>query len=338
VFRFTMSYKYDDFVDQTEPFSSPASMLTPPVFTNSELDQDLTRYDLTHPNDSNNITVGENSTASSPVMSSQDRRLEHANVFVVLDNPSPEDVRLVMNQDSTQAGWEKRFDGSGVHLYESMHTGQDWVRGGGAQIPPLSWGQPANSNSSSPPPWDQKSYGNFGQGLGAMDFPEGDRLNRYEGDEGDEGDDGESHEGPSSFDRTQLELLWTGPTPCYLEGCRHDRLFQTLQTWRSHVKNVHKKYLLCDEPGCSYTRPFASNTDVKRHFETKHDLTKQFKCDRSLCKRKVRAWSRKDKLKLHNTKWHSNVRCFLCSESLRHQVWFDTVTELWDHTKSDHCE
>jgi hypothetical protein len=75
---------------------------------------------------------------------------------------------------------------------------------------------------------------------------------------------------------------------------------------------------------------------LKRHSETKHKDKKPFKCERSLCTRKVKAWPRKDKLKLHNSKYHSNYKCFFCSQSPGHECWFDTESELWLHTIAGH--
>lgn len=151
--------------------------------------------------------------------------------------------------------------------------------------------------------------------------------------------DGRSYEADGEaplFDRARFESMWTGPTPCFLKGCRSKYLFQTSRSWYSHVKNVHKKALLCPKPGCPHTAPFANNTDLKRHIETKHEDKKPFKCEIPRCSRKIKQWSRKDKLKLHNRKYHSNFKCFFCSQNPRHERWFDASSELWEHTISDH--
>ena len=124
--------------------------------------------------------------------------------------------------------------------------------------------------------------------------------------------------------------------PCHFDGCRPGRLFQTSQSWYSHFKNVHKKELFCLSPDCTHSRPFANNTDLKRHIKTIHEGEKPYKCEISHCTRTVKAWPRKDKFKLHNRKFHSNFKCFFCSQNVRHAVWFDTESELWAHTTSRH--
>lgn len=138
------------------------------------------------------------------------------------------------------------------------------------------------------------------------------------------------------FDNANLESLGTKPMPCLLENCRSKYLFPTFQSFNSHIKNVHKKAVFCSEPGCTFGRPFANNTDLKRHGNAIHKDKKPFKCERQHCPRKVKAWPRKDKLKLHNKKYHSNFRCFFCSESPPHQRWFDTESELFAHCTSGH--
>ena len=138
------------------------------------------------------------------------------------------------------------------------------------------------------------------------------------------------------FDQAQLDSLWTEPKPCLLEGCRSKHLFPTPQSFSSHLKNVHEKAVFCPEPYCTFGKPFANNTDLKRHVNTIHKEKKPFKCERQHCHRKVKAWPRKDKLRLHNQKHHSNFRCFFCSEDPRHQRWFDTASELFAHNISDH--
>jgi hypothetical protein len=138
-------------------------------------------------------------------------------------------------------------------------------------------------------------------------------------------------------DRANFEALWTGPMHCFLEGCRSKYVFPTPHSFYSHIKNVHEKAVFCSEPDCTFGKPFANNTDLKRHCDTKHKCKKPFKCEKQNCLRKVKAWARKDKFNLHNKKYHSNCRCFFCSETPRHQRWFDTTSELFAHTISDHA-
>jgi hypothetical protein len=126
------------------------------------------------------------------------------------------------------------------------------------------------------------------------------------------------------------------PSLCFLDGCRHDYLFPTYQSWRSHIKNVHNKVFSCPEPLCTYEKPFPNKTDLKRHIQAVHKSHKPYRCDKATCPRLVKAWSRKDKLRDHNKKYHSNFRCFFFSHNPNHDRWFDTEEECWQHTISEH--
>lgn len=238
------------------------------------------------------------------------------------------------------AGWKEHFGGD-------MHTGSERLSSGKMNAMGHKWaaGSSGDALLSSPLSVGTGSelsavFANdlWESGASNVDGQESREI-VASGNESSDGD-GEGHNEADdqnpSFDPEQFESLWTGPTPCYLGGCRPGRLYRTSQTWYSHVKNVHKKALFCSEPGCTHTRPFANNTDLKRHNETIHEAKKPFKCESSLCTRTVKAWSRKDKLKLHNSKYHSNYKCFFCSQNPHHERWYDTESELWAHTTSSH--
>ncbi|KAE8450573.1 hypothetical protein EG329_006304 [Mollisiaceae sp. DMI_Dod_QoI] len=125
------------------------------------------------------------------------------------------------------------------------------------------------------------------------------------------------------------------PTRCVLDGCRGAYIFKTLQSYRSHLKNVHTKDIYCPVSGCRHhhARPFASKNDLDRHRRARHEpeAIKPFRCERIRCMAKVKAWLRKDKLRDHDKKHHMNLLCHICSH------YFDDFEELSEHTNFGHA-
>lgn len=226
-------------------------------------------------------------------------------------------------------------------LGSNPHVVTGGVYDGHASLMDESWITPGYSRGVSSPSWNESELAtdsvndSWGSGVSNGDSQEISALPPSIDESSDRGNQGRLGQNPA-YDPAKLESMWTEPTPCFLGGCKAGRLFRTSKSWHSHVKNVHKKTLHCLEPDCVHAKPFANNTDLKRHIETIHDGKKPFKCERANCSRTVKAWPRKDKLRLHNKKYHSNYRCFFCSQDPRHQRWFDTATELWVHTIDDH--
>ena len=125
------------------------------------------------------------------------------------------------------------------------------------------------------------------------------------------------------------------PNFCFLDGCRRDYVFPTYQSWRSHTKNVHNKVIFCPEPLC-IIGPFPNKTGLRRHIRSVHRSYKPYRCMKTTCPRSVKAWPRKDKLRDHDKRYHSNFKCFFSSHNPNHERWFDTDQELVLHTLSEH--
>lgn len=136
---------------------------------------------------------------------------------------------------------------------------------------------------------------------------------------------------------TKLEAQFEPGLRCQLPSCKTYIDFPSFPSYRTHIKNVHAKDKFCPEPNCGHVTPFASNTDLNRHIASRHGGKKPFVCNRAGCPApRAKAFSRKDKLKEHDHKYHSNFRCFLCSQNPQHQKWFDTEEELWNHHTVEH--
>ncbi|KAH7383722.1 hypothetical protein BKA64DRAFT_167529 [Cadophora sp. MPI-SDFR-AT-0126] len=122
------------------------------------------------------------------------------------------------------------------------------------------------------------------------------------------------------------------PGPCHLEGCRKGYIFDSFQSFRAHLKNVHSKTLFCNFPTCTHLRPFGNNTDLRRHIRSKHGdkSDKPYKCLKEECPARVTAFKRKDKLKEHNGKYHAPYQCFYCPG------WFESFEEVAQHTNTQH--
>ena len=122
------------------------------------------------------------------------------------------------------------------------------------------------------------------------------------------------------------------PGQCHLDGCRKGYIFETFQSFRAHLKNVHAKTTFCNFPSCAHLRPFGNNTDLRRHTLSKHGnkSDKPYKCLREDCPARVTAFKRKDKLKEHDVKYHSTYRCFYCPRL------FQSFEEVALHTNTRH--
>jgi hypothetical protein len=124
------------------------------------------------------------------------------------------------------------------------------------------------------------------------------------------------------------------PSTCPREGCRGTYRYPTFQSYRTHVKNVHEKDIFCHVLECnrSRTRPFNTETDRRRHHTVRHDpnASKTFRCERAVCRARVKAFHRKDKLSAHDKKYHTQIMCHICSQ------YFHGSDELFRHTNFGH--
>ncbi|CZT43853.1 uncharacterized protein RSE6_03948 [Rhynchosporium secalis] len=149
------------------------------------------------------------------------------------------------------------------------------------------------------------------------DYRTTDVQNDYAGDHDDENDDDYkvhgSDEPVTGATLSGLEAHYR-PSRCLLLGCKGEHLLKTFHKYRSHIKNVHSKGIWCSHPSCLYPRPFANKSDVDRHYRSKHGdkSDKPFKCLHDDCPARVKAFNRKDKLREHNTQYHSECCCFIC--------------------------
>ncbi|KAL2061741.1 hypothetical protein VTL71DRAFT_7119 [Oculimacula yallundae] len=157
-----------------------------------------------------------------------------------------------------------------------------------------------------------------------------------EDDEDDANDENDSREsdGPSpSTTLSDLERRYK-PSQCLLPGCKGEYRFKTFHSYRSHIHNVHEKFIWCPSPDCIHPRPFANKSDVDRHYRSKHgDKSKKpFKCLKDNCTARAQAFNRKDKLREHDRKYHSECCCFFCPRT----QWFETFEECVEHTNTVH--
>ncbi|PVH85995.1 hypothetical protein DL98DRAFT_25094 [Cadophora sp. DSE1049] len=124
------------------------------------------------------------------------------------------------------------------------------------------------------------------------------------------------------------------PAQCYLVGCRKGYVFETFQSFRAHLKNVHSKTIFCNFPSCPHLRPFGNKTDLSRHTMTRHGdkSDKPYKCLREDCPARVTAFKRKDKLKEHDGKYHASYKCFYCPRL------FESFEGVAQHTNTKHVD
>jgi hypothetical protein len=120
-------------------------------------------------------------------------------------------------------------------------------------------------------------------------------------------------------------------------GCRCKRGFKNQQSFEAHLRNVHyDKIWGCQVENCPRPGPFSNKTGLERHTRTAHDSAKPFRCQRPNCSARAKAFKRKDKLKDHDRKHHSNFKCFYCSQDPRLERWFEYEREFWEHTNEKH--
>jgi hypothetical protein len=120
-------------------------------------------------------------------------------------------------------------------------------------------------------------------------------------------------------------------------GCRTKRGFRDQESFEAHVRGVHAVAIWkCLIPGCPNPGPYPNRHDLKRHTNVKHRSRKPYKCTRPNCRARAKEFSRKDKLKDHDRKHHSEFKCWFCSQNPRFERWFETEAELYQHTINDH--
>jgi hypothetical protein len=120
-------------------------------------------------------------------------------------------------------------------------------------------------------------------------------------------------------------------------GCRTKCGFKNQQSFEAHLRSVHcDKLFPCSKDDCA--KAFRNRTDLKRHWKATHEKAKPFRCDKPNCRARANKFSRKDKLKDHNRKHHSNFKCWSCSQDPKFDVWFEEGSELWDHTHEEHYD
>jgi hypothetical protein len=104
------------------------------------------------------------------------------------------------------------------------------------------------------------------------------------------------------------EILKSWPGSCSWPGCNSKIFFKTSKRLESHVYNIHITPLCCTATGCAHKRPFERQADLERHVASKHTNERKYKCRYPQCR--YSSWfSRKDKLKLHETTYHGQFAC-----------------------------
>jgi len=95
------------------------------------------------------------------------------------------------------------------------------------------------------------------------------------------------------------QILEQWPGRCTWPGCDSEAFLKTCKLMETHVFNLHINPLICQEPGCKHTKPFAKLGDLERHKATVHERAGRFRCANTSCPRHNRGFSRKDKLTTH---------------------------------------
>lgn len=95
------------------------------------------------------------------------------------------------------------------------------------------------------------------------------------------------------------QILEQWPGRCTWPGCDSEAFLKTRKLMETHVFNLHISPLICQEPGCKHTQPFAKLGDLERHKATVHERAGRFRCANTTCPRHNRGFSRKDKLTTH---------------------------------------
>lgn len=115
-----------------------------------------------------------------------------------------------------------------------------------------------------------------------------------------------------SHDGHHIDTLirsWPNSTSCHWPGCSSKATFKTPSSIQTHVKNIHVKPLVCEEPQCSYKKPFGRQCDLDRHCNNAHKLSRDFCCPVGGCHANTNGYSRKDKMLQHVREKHDNLKC-----------------------------
>jgi len=91
--------------------------------------------------------------------------------------------------------------------------------------------------------------------------------------------------------------LWLPSSTCTWPGCTSKAVFNNESKYKEHLKNIHTKPLICQEPKCMHKTPFRNKGDLNRHSTTAHKSARPYKCPFNSCE--SRPFSRKDKLIQH---------------------------------------
>ncbi|KAH6711546.1 hypothetical protein BKA61DRAFT_693306 [Leptodontidium sp. MPI-SDFR-AT-0119] len=119
------------------------------------------------------------------------------------------------------------------------------------------------------------------------------------------------------------------PSQCHLSGCQKGYVFETFQSYQSHIKNVHSHAIWCTFPECPHPRPFATKTNLEQHRITKHgDRSRRpYACPWQGC---VKSFSRIGKLRVHEREYHG-----LYPSSPRPEQ-FESSEACAEHSNSEH--
>jgi hypothetical protein len=83
-------------------------------------------------------------------------------------------------------------------------------------------------------------------------------------------------------------------------------MFHSPSLLKAHIRNTHVTPLRCTYPGCSYKKPFGRECDLRRHFTTKHNTERKYRCPESDCQE---TFSRKDKMMKYTREKHELFSC-----------------------------
>lgn len=116
-------------------------------------------------------------------------------------------------------------------------------------------------------------------------------------------------EGHRNQHSEEILKQWSGASTCPWPKCTSKATFKTRSSLKTHLLNVHVSPLICDEPQCSYKKPFGKQYELDRHVSTAHGEIRKYKCPIDACEASVTGFARKDKLVKHIREEHENVRC-----------------------------
>ena len=133
----------------------------------------------------------------------------------------------------------------------------------------------------------------------------------------------------------QQQLSWRASEGCPRTGCDSKAKFKSLGALQQHIRNVHDKPLICEIPNCSYKKPFARPTDLRRHVNSAHPdyCDTKYACKIDSCGAQ---YSRKDHLVKHLREKHGTYKCLLqhCPHATKNR--FATEEEAKVHADIDH--